>query len=442
MQLFDYQRSALTRLEGRKRVAIYHDMGLGKTYTGSEKLLEETKGHSLVVCQKSKVSDWVAHFDLNTPVVAVDVTEPNGYANMLLVLEYPNDFPQTVFVINYDLIHRRAGLLSEHWGGVIFDESSLLQNEKSKRTKAAMKLAKNSDVLILLSGTPTDGKYERLWSQLRMLGWDISKSMYWKQYVNYRVDTSQGFPIITVKGYKNVDRLIGKMHELGCDFLKTSEAIDLPEQRFITVECPATPELRKFRKKGIVTLPGGTEIVGDSTFAALTGERMLAGALSKYKLDALKTILEGTSERVVVFYNFKSECDTIATLCNVLERPHCEINGYSHDLSEFERDGCVCIVQYQAGAMGLNLQAARYTVYYTPPLASSLFEQSKKRTHRVGQTQACTYYQLVTVGSVEYDIYRNLAKRKDYTDALFERWGKSGGRRKEFRGTNKSVSKA
>lgn len=436
MQLFDYQRSALERLEGRKRVALYHDMGLGKTYTGSEKLLEETRGHSLVVCQKSKVSDWVNHFEENTPVVAVDATERNGYAHMLLVLDYPADFPQTTFVINYDLIYRRQELLKARWGGVIFDESSLLQNEKSKRTKAAMKLAQHADVLVLLSGTPTDGKYERLWTQLRMLGWDISKSMYWKQYVNYNVDTRQGFPIITVKGYKNVDRLVSKMHDLGCDFLKTSDALDLPEQTFVTVECPATPELKRFRKKGIVTLPEGTEIVGDSTFAALSGERMLAGALSKYKLDALKTILEGTSERVVVFYNFKAECDTIATLCNVLERPHCEINGYSHDLTKFEEDGCVCIVQYQAGAMGLNLQAARYTVYYSPPLASSLFEQSKKRTHRVGQTQACTYYQLMTVGSVEYDIYRNLAKRQDYTDKLFEKWGCAYGGGKELRGAH------
>lgn len=436
MRLFDYQRSALTRLEGKKRVAIYHDMGLGKTYTGAEKLLEETKGHSLVVCQKSKVQDWVDHFEANTPVIAVDAAYPNGYAHMLLVMEYPNDFPQTVFVINYDLIHRRAGLLDCHFGGIIFDESSLLQNEKSKRTKAAMKLAKNTDVLVLLSGTPTDGKYERLWTQLHMLGWEISKSMYWKQYVNYHVDTSQGFPIITVRGYKNVDRLVSKMHELGCDFLKTSEALDLPEQRFITVECPATPELKRFRKKGIVQMPDGTEIVGDSTFAALTGERMLAGALSKCKLDALKSILEGTSERVVVFYNFKSECDQISALCDLMDRPHCEINGYGHDLTAFERDGCVCIVQYQAGAMGLNLQAARYTVYYSPPLSSSLFEQSKKRTHRVGQTQACTYYQLMTVGSVECDIYRNLAKRRDYTDALFEKWGCKFGGGKVLRGTH------
>ena len=432
MQLFDYQQSALTRLEGKKRVAFYHDMGLGKTFTGAQKLLDETHMHSLVVCQKSKVTDWVDHFNEHTCVTAIDATTDKGYMHLLYVLARPADYSQTVFVINYDRIHRRKALTDTRWGGVIFDESSLLQNEKSKRTKAALKLAKLTDVLILLSGTPTDGKYERLWTQLKMLGWGISKRTYWDQYVDYHVDTRQGFPIVTVRGYKQVDRLISKMHDLGCDFLKTNEVLNLPEQTFITVDCEQTTELKKFRRNGIVTMPDGTEIVGDSTFAALSGERMLAGALSKYKLDALKSILEGTSERVVVFYNFKAECDLIADLCELLQRPHCEINGYTHDITKFDQDGCVCIVQYQAGAMGLNLQKARYTVYFSPPLSSSLFEQSKKRTHRVGQTQACTYYKLLTVGSVEFDIYKNLDMRRDYTDALFEKWGCAFGGRKKL----------
>ena len=193
MQLFDYQRLAIERLRGKKRVAFYHDMGLGKTFTGAEKLLEETKGHSLVVCQKSKVQDWVNHFNENTHAAAFDAASKVGYSHLVKVIEHPNDYPQSVFVVNYDIIYRREELTNNHWGGVIFDESSLLQNEKSKRTKAALKISQLTDVLILLSGTPTDGKYERLWTQLKMLGWSISKSMYWNQYVDYHVDKRQGF---------------------------------------------------------------------------------------------------------------------------------------------------------------------------------------------------------------------------------------------------------
>ena len=37
-------------------------MGLGKTFVGSEKMLQLDNRVNLVICQKSKVNDWVEHF--------------------------------------------------------------------------------------------------------------------------------------------------------------------------------------------------------------------------------------------------------------------------------------------------------------------------------------------------------------------------------------------
>ena len=123
----------------------------------------------------------------------------------------------------------------------------------------------------------------------------------------------------------------------------------------------------------------------------------------------------------MVFYNFKTELDLLEQVLCQRERPYSVVNGDSHDLKAFSAntDGIV-LVQYQAGAMGLNLQAATICVYYTPPLASSLFEQSKKRIHRVGQHEACTYYELVSVGTIEEQVYQTLAEQQDYTEKLFE----------------------
>ena len=74
----------------------------------------------------------------------------------------------------------------------------------------------------------------------------------------------------------------------------------------------------------------------------------------------------------------------------------------------------------------LNLQKANRVIYFTPPLSSELFEQSKKRIHRIGQNKTCFYYYLVCRGSIEEKIYRTLAKRKDYTDKLFEQEENNG----------------
>ena len=70
--------------------------------------------------------------------------------------------------------------------------------------------------------------------------------------------------------------------------------------------------------------------------------------------------------------------------------------------------------------MGLNLQKANKIIYFSPPLSSELYEQSKKRINRIGQDRTCYYYNLTVTGSVEERIYKTLAMRKDFTEALFE----------------------
>ena len=53
--------------------------------------------------------------------------------------------------------------------------------------------------------------------------------------------------------------------------------------------------------------------------------------------------------------------------------------------------------------------------------SSLVFEQSKKRIHRIGQKNKCTYYIFMCENSVEQKIYSTLQERKDYTDKLFEK---------------------
>lgn len=413
MGLFAYQQAALDRVEGKRRCAFYHDMGLGKTFTGAEKLMSDRRWkRALVVCQKSKVADWVDHFEAHYDMPVIDLTKQDVCRDV-----------EAVMVVNYDLIWRRPQLMELDDLALMFDESSLLQNATSKRTKAAMKLAGKADTLVLLSGTPIDGKYERLWTQLRMLGWDIDEKLFWRQYVESETTMREGFPITKVTGYKNEERLVRKMKGLGCDFLKTDDVIDLPDQRFIRVDVPMSEYYRNFAKTNVITA-FGREFVGDTVFGDLTAKRQLAAAYSRAKLEAFGDLLDGTSKRLVVFYNFDVELEGLTAELEKRCRRYGVLNGKAHDLSPFfDTDDGVALIQYQSGAMGVNLQQADTCVYFSPPLASSLFEQSKKRIHRVGQDKPCTYYELVSKGTVEDKIYDTLAMRRDYTEKLFEMGG-------------------
>ena len=85
-----------------------------------------------------------------------------------------------------------------------------------------------------------------------------------------------------------------------------------------------------------------------------------------------------------------------------------------------ECEDSITFVQYQAGSKGLNLQKCNRIIYFTLPLSSENFEQSKKRIHRIGQKQTCFYYLMITKGTVEEKILETLEERKDFTDDLFK----------------------
>ena len=369
---------------------------------------ELNANHNLIICQKSKIDDWVEHMKTYYPNYNI------------IVYNKPVPIPDnSVIIINYDLVWRRPELAELEDFTLILDESSMIKNDKAKRTKFILKNLKPKNV-ILLSGTPTGGKYEELWTQCKLIGWNISKTTYWDHYIKTKQIDVGGFPIKIVVGYKNVERLKRKLREHGAVFMKTEEVFDLPEQIHNTVRVKNTPEYKRFRKHRIVKIDD-TELVGDTTLTKMLYERQLCGQYNKHKLEALKDLLESTEDRVVIFYNFNEEFKQINDLCKKLNKPVSVISGPLKDLENYKnKSNAIALVQYQAGAHGLNLQKSNKIIYYTLPLSSELFEQSKKRIHRIGQDRTCFYYHLIVDGSIEGKIFETLKLRKDFTDKLFE----------------------
>lgn len=381
---------------------------------------------NLIICQKSKVEDWLDHFDLYSDTyhnhyLIYDLTDPNGLQAFISTAEDHAYTQRIIGVINYDLAWRRRSLLQLKNFTLLLDESSLITNENAKRSKFILKL--RPAAVILLSGTPTGGKYELLWSQMRLLGWDISKKMYWSHYVETHYENVQGFPLQVIDGYKNVDRLKRKMREHGCHFLKTDEVFTLPDQIHQKIYVQASKEYKRFRKDRVITVED-TELIGDTVLTKLLYERELCGQYCRDKLSALLDLVESTEDRLIVFYNFTAELMAMQRILMSNEvdvKRFSVVNGEIKALKNYEsRDDSITFIQYQAGAMGLNLQKSCRIVYFTPPLSSELFEQSKKRIHRIGQDRTCFYYYLICRGSVEERIYENLRERKDYTEELFK----------------------
>ena len=254
---------------------------------------------NLIVCQKSMIDTWENHLIKHYPEYAIF-----NLRNAKGVRSFIDTQGKCVGLINYDLIFRKMELKELRDFTLILDESSLINNRQAKRSKFILSL--KPDAVILLSGTLCGGKYERLWSQLHLLGWTISEELFFKQYVIFHYDDAEGFPIRIIDGYKNVDRLKEKLREHGAHFLKTEDVFDLPDQVDQVITIPITSYYKKFRKTRIVTVEG-VELVGDTTLTKMLYERQLCGSYNADKLNAFRDLLESTEDRLIVFYNFNDE---------------------------------------------------------------------------------------------------------------------------------------
>lgn len=424
MKLFPHQKQALQATSGQNRVAYYLDMGLGKTFVGSEKMNDLGARVNLLVCQKSKIQDWIDHFKnfySNQGYIFNDLTNKKEFEYFIEVANQGQ--VKMIGVINYELAWRRKELLKLENFTLMLDESSLIQNRKAKQSKFILKLKPQN--VILLSGTPCSGKYENLWSQIHLLGWDIKEDLYNKQYVNWKTIEVGEFKHKIVdkeKPYKNVDRLKAKLRRYGAVFMKTDECFDLPQQNVIDVYCKAPREYKRFVKDSIVTI-GDKELVGDTTLTKRLYERMIASQYNDNKIVAFKDLLQSTKDRLIVFYNFNEELEMLEDIVidGELRRPFSIVNGKIKNLYAYEvADNSVTFVQYQAGAKGLNLQKANKIIYFSPTEKCEDYMQSLKRIHRIGQEKLCFYYRLIAKNTIEKDIYKAVESGVDYTDELFK----------------------
>lgn len=424
MKLHPHQMKALKITEALKTVAYYLEMGLGKTHLSSEKMIQIGNRINMVICQKSKVNDWCLHFRQNyKDMMVIDYTKKHNKTLSAEDIIQISAYKTVVIIVNYELAWRRPALSKLSEFTLILDESSMIQNPEAKVTKFIMKKL-HQDATILLSGTPVGGKFENLWTQSFLLGCGMTRKQFEDRFVNFERIDVKGIPfpvkIVSRKNpYKNIEELKSMLRNRGAVFMKTEEAIDLPEQRVIKVYNPLNSDYRKFLRKKVIEI-NGRELVGNTSMSYRLGLRMLASGYSKPKLESFKSLVQSTSDRLIVFYNFNQELEALRKIADELDRPISIINGKEKNLEAYmENDDSITFVQYQAGAMGLNLQLANKIIYFSLPERSELFEQSKKRIHRIGQKNICTYYILQSASSIDELIYRALEQKRDYTDELF-----------------------
>lgn len=131
-------------------------------------------------------------------------------------------------------------------------------------------------------------------------------------------------------------------------------------------------------------------------------------------------------EPIVIFAVYKKDLKNIHKACEKLGIKSSEVSGSVDTLSDWKSGKTrILAVQYSSGSESIDLTRARYCIYYSFTQRLALYEQSRKRIHRPGQTRPVFYYHMIETMkkgiTIDQKIYQALKNKKDIVEYVMEK---------------------
>lgn len=146
------------------------------------------------------------------------------------------------------------------------------------------------------------------------------------------------------------------------------------------------------------------------------------------KLDALEEILDSVlgapSHKAIVWCYFQAEMDLVAERLTKLGISYVRVDGKTGSkiqglVDKFNDDPTIRVYLGQISTgVGITLNSANYTIYYSLTFSLGSYLQSLDRNYRIGQTRKVTVYRLLGKQTIEPTILNLLKNKVDVSTAL------------------------
>lgn len=397
--------------------------GTGKTFSGLGAYLKSGCSKLLVVCLAPKVVDFAE--DGKSMGVEITALNKGTRKNKELLAN------STRVVISFESSWRLTELVK--WVDkdtyILIDESHKVSVAKSKVTKFMMSLCKKTTHVRLLTATPiSNGKLENYYSQLYMLNvFRKPKKEFEQLFIIKQMRQMGSMRFMDIVGYKNEHLLQQMVDEASVKYERDKPY--MPQDFYYKTKKPAM--FAKLKKNRMYKSDNGGLIELDNSSKLFNALRQVSHGflngvhkhVSKEPFERLQAVLEEYSgERVVIFYNYNTECYMISELLNKLKRPYSTYNGNNKDLTNFkEYDNAVVLAQYKSASTGINsLKIASVCVFNSMPLSSTEYIQAKARIDRHGQERTPNFVHIIPDTPVEKKIFETVTHGKDFTNEMME----------------------
>ncbi|MFO0840265.1 MAG: DEAD/DEAH box helicase [Phycisphaerae bacterium] len=438
-ELLPYQLDGIAFAVGAGRAILADDMGLGKTIQGIgvAELLRREAGirRVLVVCPASLKSQWRSEIqrfsDAGCQLVQGGAAERAG--------QYGNDCFLTI--CNYEQVLRDILAIERvTWDLIILDEGQRIKNWEALTSRVIKGL--RSRFALVLSGTPLENRLEDLFSVVEFID-DRRLGPAFRFFHQHRVVDEKGRAL----SYKNLAALRRRLAPLLLRRTRARVMRDLPPRTTEIVRIAPTQEQRDLHGahlrvvSSIVRKPFINEMdllrlrkallmcrmAADSTYLV---DKQPPGYSTKLAAldELLGSLLAEQDRKIIVF----SEWTTMLGLIEPLLKKRRDAQYVRLDgsvpqqrrallVQQFQKDPrCRLFLATNAGASGLNLQAANTVVNVDLPWNPAVLEQRIARAHRMGQKNPVQVYVLITENTIEEGLLKTLSAKHELAQAALD----------------------
>ena len=463
--LFKHQEQGASILDERPRYGLLWGCGIGKTITvlagidAGRKRGQVLK--TLVICPLSVIEDaWIGdavHF------TGLNVLKCHGRTKQWrrALLERRDDVE--IWVTTFETFRTmaedfyRCGVRR-----IVIDESTKIKNHEAKISKVTHQFVDSIDRSHILTGTPTPNGEIDLWSQVRAICPGLTGRQFykWANRVCFpiretiRVNREERSVIVSWRPRPGVwEAWLEEFTEYAW-MMRTEEAVDLPKEtdliRRVKLGRAEREAYDLVEDELLLETADGGEVNVSSQgrmmktrqlcggFAYSTGEeyRDISGNLKRdrstnvYGESKMTAVLdwfaELGSEKVVMWADFVEDLTLLDRRLNEAGIKSKRIDGRVSGgdkqaaINEFQdtaSDLRVVICHPASAAHGITLTAARYAGFYSLTENPELYEQARKRIHRVGQERPVFYVHFLAEDTVDDGLLLSLKGKMTRSEA-------------------------
>lgn len=400
---------------------------------------------TLILAPKSVVPHWPREFARFAayPVRCVALDERKSVAERVAQAEAAARQPgPLVIVTNHEAAWRPA--MSEwvtRWRPecCVVDEGHRAKDPFGSFSKWLGRMAVLFRQRLILTGTPAPHSPLDLFAQYRFLDARIFGHSFVRFRTRYGV--MGGWQGKQVVGFQNTDELAEKYRSIAYEC--GADVVSLPETVDTTTTVQLGPKAARLYQQIARDFWAGVEsgeITASNALTRMLRLQQITGGnvgldladgedardrrverVDTAKRDALQQILEDlpANEPVVCFARFTADLAAVHEAAEAAGRTSAELSGRVNDLADWQAgEADVLAVQIQAGGVGIDLTRARVCVYYSLGFSLGEYLQSRKRTHRPGQTRSVLYVHLVAAGTIDEQVYRALERRQAVIESV------------------------